>query len=197
MKIPGGEMKRGAEEAHMKRSKDTMYRGAIRIPFSVLFLAFIVLGAFTVSARSSDEEAVQNFLELRRLHAEWGENVFGKGPYYRRVLYYYLVDKIGEEIMTDYTYLLISPESIYRREVRCTLSYGRWLEITGDIDVAGVKRIIGDDIQALKRWWRSRRLLAVRGRIVRFRIADDEWGKRVILHLKNIRLEELSSSPPQ
>jgi hypothetical protein len=190
-------MRRGNGQVHMKCSKDTIYRRVIRIPPSMIFLAFIFLGAVTVFARSSDEKAVQNFLELQRLHTEWGENVFGKGPYYRRVLYYYLVDKIGEEIMTDYNYLLISPESIYRREVRCTLSYGRWLEIVGVIDVESVKRIIGDDIQALKRWWRSRRLLAIRGRIVRFRIADDEWGKRVILHLKNIRLEELSSSPPQ
>lgn len=182
----------------MKCSRGTLYRRVIRVPLSLMiFLAFICLGAFTVFARSSDEKAVQNFLELQRLHAEWGEDVFGKGPYYRRVLYYYLVDKIGEEILTDYNYLLISPESIYRREIRCTLSYGRWLKIVGAIDVESVKRIIGDDIQALKRWWRSRRLLAIRGRIVRFHIADDEWGKRVILYLKNIRLKELSSSPSQ
>ena len=178
----------------MERSGDKLYTTAIRVPVMlILVLAFICPGTRMGSAVASGEKAMQNFLELERLHAGWSEDVFGKGPYYRRVLYYYLVDKIGEEILTDYSYVLISPESIYRREVRCTLSYGRWLKIIGNIEVANIKNIIGDDIQVLKRWWRSGRLLSIQGRIVRFRIEDDEWGKSVILHLKNIRVKELRS----
>ena len=135
--------------------------------------------------------AVQNYLELERLHMGWSEDFFGKGPYYRRVLYNFLVDKLGQEILTDYNYALISPESIYRRQVRCKLYYGKWLRIIGNIEIESIREIIGDDITVLKRWWRSRRLLAVQGRIKRFRIVSDGSNKSVVLFLDRIRLKEL------
>jgi hypothetical protein len=162
---------------------------------TLLAFSFTFLSLFDIPLSGADNEdasiAVKNYLELERLHVGWSEDFFGKGPYYRRVLYNYLVDKLGEEILTDYNYVLISPEGIYRRRLRCKLSYGRWLYIIGDVDIESIKKIIGDDITVLKRWWRSRRLLAVQGRIRKFRVESDEWGKRVVLYLDKIRVKEL------
>lgn len=158
----------------------------------VCTITLVIPCDITVNAAIADESiAVRNYLELERLHMGWSEDFFGKGPYYRRVLYNYLVDKLGQEILTDYNYALISPESIYRRRVRCKLYHGKWLRIIGNIEIASIREIIGDDILALKRWWRSRRLLAVQGRIKRFRIVSDGRDKRVVLFLDKIRLKEL------
>jgi hypothetical protein len=174
---------------------ESKYTG-LRLMLVILIASgFIFLNLFDIPLNGANNEnasiAVKNYLELERLHAGWSEDFFGKGPYYRRVLYNYLVDKLGQEILTDYNYVLISPEGIYRRRLRCKLSYGRWLHIIGDVEIESIKEIIRDDITVLKRWWRSRRLLAVQGRIRRFRIESDEWGKRVVLYLDKIRVKGL------
>ncbi len=162
---------------------------------TLLAFSFALINLFATPLNSADNKdtsiAVKNYLELERLHVGWSEDFFGKGPYYRRVLYNYLVDKLGEEILTDYNYVLISPECIYKRRLRCKLSYGKWLHIIGEVDIESIKGIIGNDITVLKRWWRSKRLLAVQGRIRKFRIESDEWGKRVVLYLDKIRVRGL------
>lgn len=173
-----------------KRSAGLQY---IVVIFLLCTFTLLIPCDITVNGVIAADEsvAVQNYLELERLHMGWSEDFFGKGPYYRRVLYNYLVDKLGQEILTDYNYVLISPESIYRRRIRCKLYYGKWLRIIGNIEIESIREIIGDDITALKRWWRSRRLLAVQGRIKRFRIVSDGSNKSVVLFLDKIRLKEL------
>jgi len=164
----------------------------------LIFLGFLLIGEipnfkFTANSLAQSKEdknnqASLNYLELQRLHIMWSDRKWGKGPYYRRVLYYYLIKLIRKEIRTDYSYTLTSPESIYDAELKCQLYNDRWLHIKGKISKEKVKKIMGDSPEAIKKFWRSGKLLAVQGKVMDFKLSDDGETRFVTLYLDNIIL---------
>ena len=76
----------------------------------------------------------------------------------------------------------------YDKKIKCKLYHARWLHIVGKVDIEDLKEVMGKDINVIKRWWRSKRLLAVYGRVKKFRLESDEKSKNVVLYLENIRL---------
>jgi len=159
----------------------------------VLIIA-VTLGISAPPAGGNDAqrlaEASRNYLKLEKIYMHWNEPWFRKGGYYRQVMYDYLVDLIGKEIHTDHTFMLVSPESIYRQEVQCQVRSGRWLHIVGKFSIADIKKIIGDDIGLLKGWWRSRKMIAVYGKVRRFRIDETETRKEIVLYLETVHVRE-------
>jgi hypothetical protein len=130
------------------------------------------------------------YREIRKRFAAYNRGLFGSRPYYRRELYDYLAGNIGNEILTDYDYLLVFPD-IERGEFHCRLNSGSWLVIRGSVDLDSLKKATGGSDRALSTWWRSNRLVAVRGAIRRFRISDGE-PRALTLVLKKIYIKEMN-----
>ncbi|MDY6935230.1 MAG: hypothetical protein SVZ03_13535 [Spirochaetota bacterium] len=135
-------------------------------------------------------KAATNYLELEKLYIHWSEGLFGSRKYYRRLLIDYLINIVGEEILTDYNYIISSPEGVLEKELQCRLFHGRWLKIIGDIDADNISKIAEHDTDILKKWWRTRKLIAVNGTIRDFRLDRDSRGYTITLYLDNIRLKD-------
>lgn len=138
--------------------------------------------------------ALSNYISLKNLYIKWDEGLFGSGKYYKRKVKEYLISIIGEEIITEYNYTIISPETSFEKKPGCKLLSGKWLEIKGDINDKDLKIIDGYDPESVEKWWRSRKLLSVRGKIKNFKLSNGRWGKVVTLYLEDIRLEQIDNT---
>jgi hypothetical protein len=145
---------------------------------------------FTEPTESELKKASLNFLEIARLYDDWNDKIFGKSAYCRQKLVRVLRERIGEYILTDYNFALISPESMHDRKVICRFYYEGWLKIEGRAEIESIKKLIGGDIEKLKRWWRSGSLIAVYGKIRKFRLGMDSGGRHIVLYLADIHVME-------
>lgn len=136
----------------------------------------------------------ENYKELESLFRKWDDGFCGSRKFYKNKLREYLYGKIRQGIVTDYNYMFVFPEvlDVYTPKFYCRLRYGRWLHIAGPIDPESFKSLIGDDRSVVRKWWRSKRLLSLYGKIVRFKL--EERDKRsVILYFDSIKFREVKS----
>ncbi len=134
-----------------------------------------------------DPKGSQKFLDLHWMYLKWRDGDFGSRKYYRNLLYYHLLDLMGQRIETGYDYVLLSPELIYEQRLRFAFYYGNWLQIDGKVDIGSIREIIGDDSSLLTSWWRSGKLVSVSGVLRDYRIAD--WENKIYVILKDIRVK--------
>jgi hypothetical protein len=144
-------------------------------------------GAGSLSAGELPE-GTKNFFLLRNAYIKWNEGLFGSKWYYKRKLQKLLYEMRGKEILTEHDYMLVSPEGIYDKTVTCNFQWGRWLYIHGQLDEESVKSIVGADYNALRTWWRSGVLVAVSGRLRKFKLDWDASGDTVHIYLDSVRL---------
>jgi hypothetical protein len=160
---------------------------------------FILLILLFSSASNSAEisEAEKNYLALAEYFGRYNNIVFFPRKTNETQLRMYLVDLIGKEIMTESDFILISPEGMYEQGVSGFVRSDRWLKLIGPVDGASVKAIIGDDTDMLKKWWRTGKLVAVSGKVKRFRLTKDVNGNIVELYLDKIKLLDLEKKLDQ
>lgn len=164
----------------------------------VIIAIFLLFSGSGISSKSQlkkptleqFKKASWNYFEIMRLYQDWNDRIFGKAKYGKKMLYRYLVDKIYENVLTEYNHVLISPEAIYRQEVRCKFYGEKWLEIIGTVRKESIMNIVGNDVKKIRRWWRARKLVAVYGEIRKFRLDSDGQGKRIVLYLDDVRIYE-------
>lgn len=133
-------------------------------------------------------EGERNYFVLRQGYTKWHEGLFGSRRYYERKLIRLLYGMIGKEITTGHDYMLASPEGVFDKTVTCNLQNCRWLYIHGALDAESVKNIVGSDGSVLRRWWRSGMLVAVTGRLKRYKLDWDAGGDIVHIYLDTVRL---------
>lgn len=143
------------------------------------------------NTKQSQDKAYKNYIELKKLYVKWNKGLLKSRRYYKRFITKYLIDIIGKEILTDYDYLVISPEGAEGKELTCNLYLGRWLQIKGDIKQETLIKIVEKNPSLLTNWWRSQKLLAVQGRVKDFKLESDAFGEVIILHLKDIKVKEV------
>ena len=141
-----------------------------------------------VTEPSDSKGPAANYIKLEKLYIKWNEGLFGSRNHYRRALTEYLASIIGEEILTDYNYVIVSPISKHDKRLECKLFQGRWLKIIGDIDNNNILEVVNFDSKMLKKLWRTKKLFSVHGKIKTFRLVSDRRGYSVILYLNNLRL---------
>jgi hypothetical protein len=136
----------------------------------------------------------ENYKEMERLFLKWDEGFCGSRKFYKNKLKEYLYGKFRQGIVTDYNYMFVFPEvlDLYTPKFNCRLRYGSWLHIAGPMDAESFKRLVGDDKSLLGKWWRSKRLLSLYGKIVRVKL--EERDKRsVTLYFDSIKFREVKS----
>jgi hypothetical protein len=139
---------------------------------------------------SSNTEAYKNFINLKKLYLRWNEGLLKNKRSYRRFIYKYLISIVDKEILTDYDYVLISPEGRYEKELTCKFLLEKWLRIKGDIKQETLAKIIEKNPGLLTNWWRSKKLLSVQGKVKDFKLESDQLGEIIILHLTDIKVKE-------
>jgi hypothetical protein len=138
----------------------------------------------------NSKEAYNNYITLRKLYFKWNKGLLKSKRHYKRVITKHLISIIGKEILTDYDYALISPEGRYEKELSCNLLLGRWLQVKGDIQQETLIKIVEKKPELLTKWWRSKKLLSVSGRLKDFSLDSDPLGEVIIIHLKDIKVKE-------
>ncbi len=154
--------------------------------FKKAVLIFFIFSAAINSAEIS--EAEKNYLTLTDYFNRYNNIIFFPRKSDERRLRAILTDLIGKEIKTDSSFVLISPEGLYDHGVTGLVRSDRWLKVLGPLDSDSVTGIIGKDTDMLKMWWRSGRLVAVSGKVKRFKLAADAGGNLVELYLHKIKL---------
>lgn len=145
---------------------------------------------------ASSDEAYFNYIGLKKQYYKWTSRIFRNRGTYRRTLKKYLITLIGKEILTDYNYILLCPECVYdfEKELICRLYQEQWLQISGMIDAENIKPVVQADPGLLKKWWRSKKMLSVYGKVRDFRIESYENRDTITLYLRDIRLNESYNS---
>ncbi|OHD66148.1 MAG: hypothetical protein A2176_07845 [Spirochaetes bacterium RBG_13_51_14] len=138
------------------------------------------LGAAEIS------EGVKNYFLLQKHYTSWHEGLFGSRRFHERKLWDFLLRLLGKEITTDYDFMLSSPEGLYDKTMTCVFQYNRWLHIHGDLDLESVKKVTGMDGAAMMGWWRSKVLVAVTGKVKKFKLDWDAQGDTVHLYLDKV-----------
>jgi hypothetical protein len=131
-------------------------------------------------------EGVRNFYELQKWFTKWNDGFFGSRHYYKGKLILYLRKLIGKEITTEHDFMLASPEGVIDKKMICIFPSYRWLYIHGDLDVESLKNVPGTDYPAMKGWWRSGVLVAVTGKLKKFKLDWDARGDTVHLYLEKV-----------
>jgi len=162
------------------------------------------------------ENAIKNYIGLEKLYIKWKEGLFGGRGFFRRLLEDYLINLIGNEILTDYNYFMAYPESFYDKKVECVFNYSGWLQIVGELKDEVVERLFGlninisgsdqsgfngkriengDEIFDIsKRNWEVSRLFAIYGRIRKFKLEDYSRVYKVVLYVDDIRIIEIDDA---
>lgn len=130
----------------------------------------------------------KNFFALQAHYVKWNEGLFGSRRYHEGRLWRFLISLLGKEITTGHDFMLASPEGVYDKQVVCIFPSYRWLYIHGDLDEESVKSITGNDYAALKGWWRSGRLVAVTGKLKKFKLDWDAQGDTLHLWLDKVTM---------
>ncbi len=163
--------------------------------FKKAVLFFFIFSAILYSAEIT--EAEKNYLTLTDYFNRYNNIIFFPRKSDERQLRAILNDLIGKEIMTDSSFVLISPEGLYDQGVTGLVRSDRWLKISGPVDSASVTGIIGKDTDMLKMWWRSGKLVAVSGKVKRFKLTTDAGGNIVELYLHKIKLIDVEKKLEQ
>lgn len=139
------------------------------------------------AARAAElTEGVKNFYDLQKHYTKWNDGFFGSRHYYEGKLTLFLRKLIGKEITTEHDFMLASPEGVVDKKMICIFPSYRWLYIHGDLDVESLKSIPGTDYPAMKGWWRSGVLVAVTGKLKKFKLDWDAQGDTVHLYLEKV-----------
>jgi hypothetical protein len=154
--------------------------------FKIITMIFLILSSTAYSAEIS--EAENNYLTLSGYFERYNNIIFFKRKSDENHLRECLLDLIGKEIMTDYNFVLISPEGVYDQGITGLVRSDRWLKLIGPLDGDSVKNIIGNDTEMLKKWWRTGKLVAATGKIKKYRLTRDAGGNIVELYLDKIKL---------
>lgn len=159
---------------------------ALALVFSAPVLDARPDGAGLLAREATEGE--KNFFDLQAYYTKWNEGLFGSRRYYEGRLWRFLVKLVGKEITTEHDFMLASPEGVYDKRVVCIFPSFRWLYIHGDLDEESVKNIPGTDYAALKGWWRSGKLVAVTGKLRKFKLDWDAQGDTIHLWLEKVTM---------
>jgi hypothetical protein len=136
-------------------------------------------------------EAYINYINLKKLYLKWNTGALKSENRSKKFINAYLQKIIDREILTDYDYVVISPEGRYGKELKCSFLLDKWLLIKGDISQEILSKIVEKNPGILTNWWRSTKLLSVQGKVIDFKIEpSDQLGEIIILYLSDIKLKE-------
>jgi hypothetical protein len=142
----------------------------------------------------SGSKAFENYITLKKLHLDWTNGLPGSGNYHKRKIYEYLVSIIGQEIKTEYDYVLESAGSPAGLKIMPKFISYNWLMINGKITGDSVKNMDGFDSKAVEMSWRTKKLISVNGILKNFRIGSGRRGDVITIYLENIRLEQFDNT---
>lgn len=137
--------------------------------------------------RTHDDEGMKYYHTLEKLYIKWHDGLFGSRRYHERILRDFLNDLQGKDFRSDYNYI-IDNDASEKIVVKCRFSGYRWLKIHGPVDRESVKVVTRGKRKSIASWWRGTDLLAVSGRVVRYRLGRDRFGDTVSLYLEKIYL---------
>ncbi|MCP4138360.1 MAG: hypothetical protein GY754_45785 [bacterium] len=158
-----------------------------------LLILFIVLLAPLWEGGAEEKElseGFKNYYMLEGIFNKWQDGFFGSKTHHRKSLHWQLVNLLGKPIQTPHNYIMVSPEGLFEKKMRCKLRYDRWLYIHGKLDIESVKKIIGKDSNIIKQWWRTTRLVSLSGKLRKFRFGRDKFGDTVELYFYSVKVHE-------
>lgn len=129
---------------------------------------------------------VVNYYNLKKHYTKWHEGLWGSRTYNKHELEDFLKTLKGKFITTPREFMLLVPESLAEPRVICNFKTCRWLKIYGPLDRKSLDLLVKNNPSLLKNWWRSRKLLSIKGRIRKFRLTRDAGGDIIELWLKEI-----------
>ncbi len=135
-------------------------------------------------------DGLRNYFLLHAAYNSWKEGLFGSRKFHERKLLDLLYGMIGKEITTEDDFMLDSPEGVVDKTVSSVFQGSRWLIIHGEIDEASFGRALGTDYGRLKGWWRSGVLVAVTGRVKKFRLDWNKYGDTIHLYLDRVTVAD-------
>jgi len=134
----------------------------------------------------SEAGPVANYYNLKKHYTKWHEGLWGSRKYNEHELEDFLKTLKGKFIATPREFMLLVPESLIKPRVICRFKTCRWLKIYGPLDRKRLEVLVKKNPSLLKNWWRSRKLLSIKGRIRKFRLTRDASGDIIEVWLKEI-----------
>ncbi|HOP63654.1 MAG TPA: hypothetical protein PK358_03890 [Spirochaetota bacterium] len=150
------------------------------------FFAFLLCSVLLSGRESSSDPGRENYLSIRRHYYKWDQGFEGSKGYFRKELYFYLIEMIGREIKTDYDFI---PEYADSATHRSRLRSGRWLVITGIITADNYREIESYRKKYGRNSQPGKGLFSISGRIKKFRLSDYSGNREVYLYLDDMRLD--------
>jgi len=162
-----------------------------KITFCLVAACWILLSLPLISAYNSKSEGSSNYLNIRRNYIRWDQGFEGSKGYFKKVLYSYMVEMIGRDIITDYDYI---PEYYDRNTYESRFRSGEWLVITGTITGENIKEIDALRSKFGRNSQPGKGLFSISGRIRKFRLSDFSETRRVYLYLDNMKIKSADFS---
>ncbi|GAF88089.1 unnamed protein product [marine sediment metagenome] len=133
-------------------------------------------------------ESQKRYFELYKLYVKWNKGLFGSRKFHEGFLKKYLIKMLGKEIQTDFDFIVKAPDGVFDNTVICKGRFGKWLHIKGKLDPKTLKEVGKKHKGIYKKWWRTNILIAISGRVRKFRLDWDKYGDIIVLYLDSIKL---------
>jgi hypothetical protein len=157
-----------------------------KIIFCLIAACFILFYIPLYSAADSEGEGSSNYFNIRRYYLKWDQGFEGSRGYFKKILYSYLVEMIGREIITDYDYI---PESYDRGTQESRFRSGEWLVVSGAVTGGNIKEIEAFRNKYGRNSQPGKGLFSISGKIKRFRLSDFSEKRRVYLYLDDMKIK--------
>lgn len=157
--------------------------------FLLITICLVFVAVYMYAGDSAD--AKNNYFRLREMFIAWDEGFPGSRAYRKKQLNSYLVDLLGQEIMTDYDFLIDPKWITGEGKFSSDLIYNKWLYIHGSMDADLKDEKLPGFGELLREREIKKTLFAVSGKIRKFSLEESSRGRSVHLFLERLRIEPL------
>ena len=160
-----------------------------------LFNNFLYAKEPDKSNSGTESVAYKNYENLKSLYQKWNKSIIKNKQVYRQLAGKYLAGIRDEDVFTDYDYFFIAPEAVYGKRIVCYFILDEWLRIKGNVALESLAAILGEKPEVLTKWWRSRKLVSMQGRLEKFELETDQNGEEIIvLHMEDFKLKGINDA---
>ncbi len=124
------------------------------------------------------------------LYQKWDDGYFGSRNVHKNKLKEFLWKMVGKEFETSHDFMYITTGGLKSKEILCKFSNLKWLKLFGVFNQNKLKEFIKKDPLLHSKWWRTKKLVSIKGKIKKFWLGRDPGGRIITMKLENILFVE-------
>ena len=149
-----------------------------------IVLVILLLTAPLFSQKNLDPPN-ERYIEIEKRYFEWKDGLFGSRNYRRRELLSFLRSVIRLDVETTPDFAVVKDESGIEKRIKFRFGYKSGLVIDADVIADSVKNIKIDNTGVM---WFGGKIIAVKGRLRKFYLADSPGKEDLILFLDSAEI---------